>query len=233
MTLRKDRVAALILAAGLGTRMRSNTTKQRMLIGGVSVLKRCVCAFEACPDICEIVVVARETELDFVRNELKGIKKLSNVVVGGKCRAESAICGMRAVSENSDFIAIHDAARPLIKPENISKVIKTAKEKGAATLASRVVDTVKIIDSDGRIISTPNRSTLVKATTPQIFKKEIYEHSVQNYNGELSAITDDNMLVEIAGYSVYSVISDDPNPKITVLEDLFVAEEILKGEKNV
>lgn len=231
--MKKDSVCALILAAGIGSRMKSDTTKQKMQLGGMSVLKRCVLAFEACSDVSEIVVVTRECELCFAKEELRGIKKITNIVIGGKCRAESAICGLRVISKDAGYVAIHDAARPLILPENISSVINLAKEKGAATLASRVTDTVKIIDGEGKILSTPDRSFLVKATTPQVFKREIYEQAIESYVGELSQITDDNMLVEMAGNTVYTLISDDPNPKITVSEDIFVAEQIIRGEKNV
>ena len=229
----KDTVCAIILAGGVGSRMKSNTTKQMMQICGVSVLKRCVLAFEACEDITEIVVVARQSEMDFVKAELSGLNKISNIVPGGKCRAESAICGLRAVGGDVQYIAVHDAARPLIKPENISAVIRVAKEKGAATLASRVKDTIKIVDEDGKILSTPVRSSLVGASTPQIFSKKLYELAIESYSGDLAEITDDNMLVEMLGHPVFTVISDDPNPKITVSEDVFIAEQIIKGEQNV
>lgn len=229
----KDTVCAIILAGGVGSRMKSNTTKQMMQICGVSVLKRCVLAFEACEDITEIVVVARQSEMDFVKAELSGLNKISSVVPGGKCRAESAICGLRAVGDDVQYIAVHDAARPLIKPENISAVIRAAKEKGAATLASRVKDTIKIVDEDGKILSTPVRSSLVGASTPQIFCKKLYELAIESYSGDLAEITDDNMLVEMLGHPVFTVISDDPNPKITVSEDVFIAEQIIKGEQNV
>ncbi len=228
-----NKACAVIVAAGIGRRMKADTTKQKMTLGGISVLRRCVLAFERCEDISEIVVVSREAELEFAKSELKDITKLSGIVPGGACRAESAICGLNAVRSDAEFIAVHDAARPLITPSVISDVLSLAKEKGAATAAAKVTDTVKIINNEGKVLETPDRSTLVRATTPQIFKRDIYESAVKGYRGDLAIITDDNMLVEMAGYPVYTVISDEPNPKITTMEDIYLAELILEGAKNV
>ena len=231
--MKNDKTCAIILAGGIGSRMKSDTTKQRIQLLGISVLRRCVLSFDACPDISQIVVVSRIEELEFAKSELKDIKKLKEVVTGGSSRAESAMLGFKAVDSDVDYIAIHDAARPLIKPDVISKVIAVAKEKGAATAAGSVTDTVKVIDNEGKIISTPMRSTLVRATTPQIFRREIYSKAIDSYSGDLSLITDDNMLVEMLGVPVYTVVSDIPNPKITTKEDICFAELLIKGEKNV
>ena len=228
-----DKVCAIILAAGIGSRMKADKTKQRMLLSGISVLRRCVLAFESCEDISEIVVVSRQSELDFAKAELDGIKKLSAIVPGGACRAESAICGLKAVMSDAGYVAFHDAARPLIKPRVISAIASLAKDKGAATAAIAVTDTVKIINNEGKILSTPKRSTLVRATTPQIFKREIYEQAVKEYSGDLALITDDNMLVEMLDVPVYTLISDEPNPKITTKEDILLAELIINGGENV
>ena len=231
--MKSGSACAIILAGGVGSRMKSEVTKQKMLISGISILRRCVSAFDKCDDIDEIIVVAREDELDFAVNETENLTKRVRVVAGGATRYESAVCGFRAVGDKIEYVAIHDAARPLITPEMICDVLRVAKEKGSATAAAKVTDTVKVIDIEGKIVSTPNRDALVRATTPQIFRKDIYERAVNRYSGDANHITDDNMLVEMLGEPVYTVVSDVPNPKITTPEDIYYAELLIKGEENV
>ena len=122
-------VTAVILAGGTGSRMCSGITKQRMKLLGISILRRSVLAFEKCDDITEIVVVARYDEAESVREELEDITKLCCVVTGGSTRAESARRGFSAVSRQSDYVAFHDAARPLVTPQMISEVVKAATKK--------------------------------------------------------------------------------------------------------
>ena len=107
-------VAAVILAAGSGSRMSSDVTKQRMSIVGESVLLRSVRAFEKAPSVSSITVICREDEIEWARAELKEIKKLSSVECGGKTRAESAKIGFNLSCGTADFVAIHDAARCLV-----------------------------------------------------------------------------------------------------------------------
>ena len=90
-------IAAVILAAGVGSRMGADTTKQRLLVGGISVLRRTLLAFEECEDVKSIVIVTREDEVEFAKSESCGITKLCKIVLGGKVRAESAYNGFKAI----------------------------------------------------------------------------------------------------------------------------------------
>ena len=225
--IKKPYVTAIVLAGGSATRMKAETTKQRISILGMSVLKRSVLAFEKCEDITDIVAVVREDEVDFFTSELKDIKKLCAVCAGGCSCVESAKCGLAKICDLTEYVAIHDGARPLIRPEDISAVLEKAKEKGAAFAASPVYDTVKVVDNEGKVVSTPIRSTLVRATTPQIFDVEIYKRAISEICSD--DVTDDNMLVERLGYGVYAVVLDNENPKITTKDDIKLVE-LLLGE---
>ena len=226
----RPHTTAVILAGGSGKRMESNVTKQRMTLGKMSVLKRSVLAFEKCEDITDIVVVTREDEVEFFRKELSDISKMRTVCAGGDCRVESAKRGFACVDKACEYVAIHDAARPLIRPCDISLVLDSAKEKGAAFAAAPLYDTVKIVDDKGRVTDTPVRSSLVRATTPQIFKKAVYEMAI-SFCSDFSNVTDDNMMVEKMGHDVYAVLLDNENPKITTRNDIKLAE-LLLGEDN-
>lgn len=229
----KFNTAAIILAGGTGSRMQSDKTKQFIDILGKTVLERTVLAFDKCELINEIVVVVREgEESDAITliNKLN-ISKSFKTVIGGACRAESAKNGFLAISQDTDFVAVHDAARCLITPEMIDKVVKMAYKTSAATAVCSVSDTVKQVDKDGKIVATIPRETVFRAQTPQVFSKDVYKRALIRCE-DLSAITDDNMLLENIGADIYAVDLGYNNIKITTQEDLRLAKNILteRGE---
>ena len=226
----KNKTAAIILAGGSSTRMGGDISKQRLLLGGISVLKRSVLAFENCKDVFEIIVVVKKDELDYFKEELSDIKKVKSVTVGGQTRIESAIAGFAEVSDVCTYVAVHDAARPLITSEEISTVIYAALEKRAAFAAAPVYDTVKKLDDNGMVVSTPNRSSLVRATTPQIFERALYRKALEQSCNAVGA-TDDCMLLENIGIPSYAVILQNENPKITTTDDVKYFEYLLNEEK--
>lgn len=222
---------AIILAGGKGERMNSSLTKQRISILGKSVLRHTLLAFEGCDMIDAIVVVCRAGEEDFVNQEALGINKLVKVTRGGACRAESARLGFEIVKGCYDYVAIHDGARCLITPDMIKRVVTRAYECGAASASTIATDTIKIVDSEGFVVSTPDRKNLMLATTPQIFSTYIYSKALENV--QINAdITDDNMLVEKTGTRVSCVDVGRENIKITTPMDVYIAELILKGREN-
>ena len=229
----KFNTAAIILAGGTGSRMQSDKTKQFIDILGKTVLERTVLAFDKCELINEIVVVVREgEESDAITliNKLN-ISKSFKTVIGGACRAESAKNGFLAISQDTDFVAVHDAARCLITPEMIDKVVKMAYKTSAATAVCSVSDTVKQVDKDGKIVATIPRENVFRAQTPQVFSKDVYKRALIRCE-DLSAITDDNMLLENIGADIYAVDLGYNNIKITTQEDLRLAKNILteRGE---
>lgn len=226
---KKGRVCGIILAGGIGSRMGLPVSKQQLTVMGRSILYHTLKAFEECDDIDDVVVVYRKGEEEFAIRECQNFKKVCSLVVGGGCRAESAKCGFEAVPQDTDLVAIHDAARALIKPEEISAVVSVARELGAASAVIPVTDTVKVVDDAGIITATLDRSALRAAATPQVFSFEIYKKALGVT--ELSeSITDDNMLVELSGVAVRAVEVGRSNVKITTREDIAYAEFLLKGE---
>ena len=221
-------VLGIILAGGSGRRMQSSLTKQRMLLSGKSVVYRSVFAFEACPDIDRIIVVCREDELEYMRCELREMKKVYKIVSGGKTRAESSYNGLCAVGEECELVAIHDAARCLITPFDISRLIEKARIFGAATAATAVSDSIKKVDDGGNIAETLKRSELVAVQTPQVFDYQRLFSAFCGIDLSSDAITDDNMIYEKTGYPIRTVDIGAENIKITTPRDLILAEIIIK-----
>ncbi len=230
--LNSKHVSAIILAAGTGTRMKSKVTKQQMKILGESVLVRSVRAFQECDLIDSIVVVAKEDEISVVSETLASdFSKLYSIVPGGNFRAESAKRGFMAIPNDADYVAIHDAARCLVTPDIIKKVVVSALEYGAATASCAITDTVKRVNLSV-ITETVPRSELVAVQTPQIFKKELYEKALDLYSeSTLNDLTDDNMLLERLGAEIYCVDTGKENMKITTQYDIELAEFILERRK--
>lgn len=220
------KVAAIILAAGSGSRMGGEITKQRLVLFGESVLGRSVKAFLSCDSVSEIVVVCRADEIEWVREELKDFSKVTSIVSGGKTRAESAKIGFNSISDDANYVAIHDGARCLVTVENINAVIDAAIKHSAATAGIYVTDTVKLLD-DGFINSTLPRESLFAAHTPQVFDRELYSKAIVDKDFEQS-VTDDNMLIERLGVKVCPVDTGKHNIKLTTAEDIAYAEYILE-----
>lgn len=223
--------SAIIAAAGNGTRMKSETAKQFILIDETPVLAITLAAFEKASEIDEIIIVTRETDIDAVKNlaEKFNISKLSSVVCGGETRQESISNALEAVK--GDIVLIHDGARPFVTQKQINEVAASLYINDAAALGIPVTDTIKSVDGD-IITGTIDRSTLVSIQTPQGFKTEIIKkaHSVAKTNG-LSA-TDDCALCEHMGIKVKVVTGSPANIKLTTPDDLMFADGILKAIKE-
>ena len=226
-------VFAIILAGGIGSRMGSNITKQRMLLLDRPLIWHTVTAFDECSDIDKIVVVSRADEIEYMQKELVGIKKLSSIVEGGSTRAESSYCGLLAVGEGCSIAAIHDAARCLITPTEISRVVSAARSRGAVSAAKRLTDTVKRIDESGRVLETLDRRSLAAMETPLAFNYAAIRSAFDKAISLGAEITDDNMIYENAGGKVYTIELECDNFKITTPRDLLLAELILKERKSV
>ena len=226
----KFSVTAIILAAGSGSRMNLDVTKQRIMVGEESVLRRSVRIFNECPDIDSIVVVARSDEMAFANSAVSGFEKVSFVVSGGNTRAESAAIGFSKISETSEYVAIHDAARCFVTSEMISAVINDAKIYGAATASAKVTDTVKRIDADFNITETVNRNELMLVQTPQVCRSDMYKKAIKDAGTLYENFTDDNMLLENIGVFPHCTDTGKNNIKITTKEDLAYADFLFNGE---
>lgn len=219
--------SVVIVCAGNSTRM-GGVNKILLPLGERLVIGVTMLAFEKCESVKEIVIVARETNIPAIRAEAEsaGITKLKECTVGGDTRQQSVINGIRCISKDTELVAIHDGARPLVKTEHIEKAIKDALVFGGATLGVPVKDTIKVVDS-GLITDTPPRSSLYITQTPQIFKKKLYFEGIDFALEHNLDFTDDCQLVEAIGGKVYMTTGDYTNIKITTPEDIKIAETLL------
>ncbi len=220
---------AIIVAAGSGTRFGSERPKQFLQIAGKPLIFHTLERFEDCEVIDEIILVLPENEIENFRkfSETQNFNKLKKTISGGKTRAESVCNGLKAINEKCEIVAVHDGARPLVSPEEISAVIQKAIETGAACLTARVTDTIKKIKGD-KITGTINRENLRRALTPQCFRTEILRAAFENA-GLSEAATDECFLVEQLGFEIAFVDGSAKNIKITTREDFAVAEIFLKS----
>ena len=217
-------ISAVLVAAGSSTRMGFD--KLSFDLGGETVLHRSIRAFDQCPQIGEIVLVAGKNRA-FVEQQAVGCTRPVQVVAGGATRAESAKNGVLAA--HGELVAVHDAARPFVSPAVIAAVLEAAARCGAAAPAVPVKDTIKqAVPGDGKTVpeaclvhSTPDRSTLYAVQTPQCFDRTQYLAALQELDAEKSRlVTDDCSLFELTGRSVQLTQGDYANLKITTREDL-------------
>ena len=225
--LKRYITTAVILAAGSGSRMNVTKTKQTLDICGKSVMRRTLEAFDSASCVDSIVLVCKSDEVQFAYSEIEGLNKTIKIIVGGKCRAESAKLGFLATPEDTEFVMIHDCARCLVTLEDINSVAEAAYLYGAATASTKVTDTVKKCDNSGMIATTVPRDGLRAVQTPQAFSCELYARALALPDILYDTVTDDNMLMEKIGIPVFCVDTEKTNIKITTLSDIDLAEFIL------
>lgn len=225
-------VSAIIVAAGSSTRM-GGESKQLMTLGGIPVLARTLLAFERAKCIKNIVIVARDCDiLPFqIIAEKYIISKVSDIVCGGCCREESVKNGVLRLGDDTEYVLIHDGARPLIEPELIERVAAAAEKFGAVTCGVPVKDTLKLV-KDGVVDTTLDRSQIYSIQTPQGFNYKLFKECIAGID-DLTVYTDDCAVVESCGHSVHIVEGDYNNIKITTKEDISVASGILNMRGNV
>ena len=207
--------------------MKTKDSKLLLKINGKTVLERSVNAFLNISDVDEVIVVAREKDIPAFSDILTDERV--SFVVGGDTRQQSVMNAVDVI-DDCELIIIHDGARPLIKSEDIENTIRAAKENKAAAVGVFVKDTVKVVDKNGFVVSTPDRSTLLAVQTPQIFDLELYRNAAQNAREKGFDFTDDCQLVESFNQKVKTVVGSYSNIKITTPDDIVLAENLLKNE---
>ncbi|MCR4955733.1 MAG: 2-C-methyl-D-erythritol 4-phosphate cytidylyltransferase [Lachnospiraceae bacterium] len=222
----KKKVSAIVLAAGSGKRMQSNTKKQFIELAGKPVLYYSLKAFEESL-VDEVILVTGGDDLTYCREEIVEryhLTKVSAIVEGGKERYHSVQNGIQVAK--GQRVLIHDGARPFVKVEKINQL--ATMDDPAAILAVPVKDTVKIVDDDFNIVDSPKRSTMYAAQTPQMFDKDLIV-SAYRCMGQEDDITDDAMLVSRYTDTVVKVVQGDyTNLKITTPEDLVIAASFVR-----
>lgn len=223
-------VSVIIAAAGNSTRYGTGKSKQFLFLENVPVLARSIMAFEEIESVSEIIISTRKQDFETVNSFVSqySLKKVRAVIEGGATRQDSIFAAVSKVSDEADLIAVHDGARPLIKKETIEAVIRKAAECKAAACAVQVKDTIKIVDERGKVVSTPERSSLRAVQTPQVFSYPLYREAMEKVLKEEKQYTDDCQLIESMGVPVYLTEGDYENIKITTPDDLSVAEKFIK-----
>lgn len=224
---------AVILAAGESKRM-GVINKLFYRIDGIPVLAHSLIAYQKCPLISEIVVVAKPEDYSKIQ-EIKiqyGITKLTKLARGGETRQESAKNGVEKLSDKIKYIAIADGARCLTTPTQITKVCLAAYRQISACAAHKVTDTVKRATVLHNTTETIDRNDIWEMQTPQVFHASLYQAAMLRAQDDKITATDDSTLVEKLGYRVHLVECGIGNIKITTVEDIPFAEAVLNYRKR-
>jgi 2-C-methyl-D-erythritol 4-phosphate cytidylyltransferase / 2-C-methyl-D-erythritol 2,4-cyclodiphosphate synthase len=216
------RVTAIIAAAGAGRRLGSAIPKQLLDIGGRSILERSVAAFVGHARVSEVIVVLPAALVEAPPAWVAEAGGRVRVVAGGARRQDSVANAFDRIDAASEVVLVHDAARPFVTADLISRSIDAAVAHGAAIVAVPVADTVKRVDRDGVVAETIARETIFLAQTPQAFRRGVLEAAVVLGRSGVEA-TDEAMLAERAGHPVHVIAGEPSNLKITTGADLDAA----------
>lgn len=246
--MQMEKSVAIILAAGQGKRMQSNEKKQYMTLRGKQILTYSLEVFEK-SFVDQIVIVVNKGEEEYVMQNIVlpgGFTKVSAIVPGGKERYHSVAAGLEVAhmlpeGEELAFCFIHDSARPFVTEEILERALDDVRKYNACVVGMPVKDTIKIMDVDGFVESTPNRDYTWAVQTPQVFdfdlalqcyrqllkeEKNLLDHEIK--------ITDDAMVIENFSHTqVYLTEGSYDNIKITTPEDLYLAERILNRREEM
>lgn len=221
---------AVVVAAGAGARMGAGTPKALLPVAGRPMLVWSIEAIAASERVDAIVVVAPPGYEQPTEMALAGAAEVLATASGGASRARSVAAGLARVPEDAGRVLVHDAARPLLTPEQVVAVLDALGDADGAILAAPVADTLKLAADDLTIRRTVDRGGLWRAETPQAFAADVLRRAVRaaEERGDLDAATDCAALVEAAGGRVRIVPSAAPNLKITTPADLELAERLLR-----
>lgn len=219
--------AALLVCAGNASRM-GGIHKILHPLGNSTVLRHILKTLCDSERIAEVVVICREKDVPEFKLELASVRFSVPVhlTVGGATRQESVRNGFAAITSDVSLVAIHDGARPLLRPADLARVLADGIETGAATLGVPVKDTIKTV-RDGIITDTPDRSLLWQTQTPQVFRYALYQSALARADADGKDYTDDCQLVEALGRKVTMTPGSYDNIKLTTPDDFAIADALL------
>lgn len=224
-----SRTAAIIVAAGGSSRMRG-VDKLLAPLGGRPLVAYSIDAFTRHPAVDEVVVVTSEANSEAIRAVVDATAAgRARTVLGGPRRRDSVLNGLQALAPGCEYVLVHDAARPLVDAAMIDAALDGAREVGAALCAVPVSDTVKRADPTGRVSSTVTREGLWLAQTPQAFRLDLLLRAHQTIDIN---VTDDAALIELLGEPVKLVMGSTRNIKVTLPEDLALAQALLAAAEG-
>ena len=220
-------LSAIIVAAGTSQRMGFD--KLLALLGDKPVLAHTLDAFEQTSCVDEVILVARAERVTEFRELVQqgAFKKVRDVFAGGEQRQDSVRAGLERLGPGATYVAVHDAARPLVTPDQIERVFALARQHGAAALAEPITNTLKRADENRFVTGGVARENLYAMQTPQIFARELLERAYAGVAANKLSITDEVSAVEHLGEKVVLVPNDEWNIKITYPRDLLLAQSAL------
>ena len=222
-----SKFTAIVLSGGTGKRMNSDIPKQYMMLKDKPVLAHSLLAFEKSP-VDDVVIVCGAGDEEYIIKEFVekyGLTKVSAVCAGGAERFNSVYNGLKACKD-TDYVLIHDGARPYVTDEIIKRNIVEVQKYKAVVTSVKATDTVKIADDDGFVVSTPERKSVYFMQTPQTFEYSLaldsYSKLIEELNNDVEVrVTDDAQVVEMYSDTKVKLIEGDySNIKITVPKDL-------------
>ena len=219
-------LSAIIVAAGSSERMGFD--KLFAPLNGKPVIAHTIDAFERTNCVDEIILIGRSDSLAELRKLLAPQTKVREVIAGGFERQDSVRIGLDHLDAKADLVAVHDAARPLITPEKITRVFEACRVHGAAALAEPITDTLKRADVDLIVTASVDRDQLFAMQTPQIFARDLLVKAYQTLAAKNISVTDEVSAVEQLGRKVVLVPNQDFNFKITYPRDFPLAEFVFK-----
>ena len=226
-------VGVIIVAAGRGARMSATVPKQLLDLGGTTVLRRAIAAFDAHPRVDRMVVVLPADLVAGAASIVGATARPCGIAAGGARRQDSVRLGLAAMASDVDLVLVHDAARPFVSAALIDRVIDRARDTGAAVPALPARDTVKHVDpAAGVVRATLRRDEIWLAQTPQGFRRDVLTSAVA-FGADITDATDEAMLAERAGHTVAVVNGEADNVKITTPEDLAAARRALAAVPRV
>ncbi len=212
-------VSVILVAGGTGSRFGSRIPKQFVLLGDKPIARHSFDLFASMPEVSQIIVVCA--------NEHRHLfPSTTPFAAPGKRRQDSVQNGLSLVTSDTDFVCIHDAARPLVREQEVRHAFLRAAEVGAVALAAPVKCTIKRCDSEGRVEETLPRDQLWEVQTPQVIRTNLLRQAYLQNKAD-TTVTDDLSLLEQSGQPVYLVPGDYRNLKITTPEDLDLAQKWL------
>ena len=225
-------VNAIVVAAGEGRRMGAPIPKPFLPIGGRPIFLRALDHVAKSHTIERIILVAAARELPRCNQLLREDSNLSScqwiLQSGGVTRQASVRQGLEKIDSHCEVVVIHDGVRPFVSPALVDRCAEAARTRGAVVLGVPARDTIKIVSEDRWVQGTPAREALWEIQTPQAFRRDLIVEAHDRAAREGIEATDDAMLVEKMGHSVFVLEGARTNIKITVAEDLLFAEALLR-----
>lgn len=226
------RATAIVLAAGEGRRIGGELPKVYLPIAGRPLLLRTLDRMFSSQVVEKVVVVVAAAELERCEVMLRSDPALRNrpwlLQAGGATRQHSAKRGLEKVDPDADLVMIHDGARPFVSTELIDRCVVAATDKGAVVPGLPARDTIKVVSDDHWVQLTPERSSLWEIQTPQVFQRELIVAAHERAEKDMAEVADDAVVVERIGKPVFVLEGERTNFKITLPEDVWLAETLIR-----